>query len=182
MEAAYMFLAIAAACLVGAAVSKQVGMAAPSVALGAAFAFAALEAIELLAKPALGFGLFYPGHAPVTVILFATPAKPAQATAYGVLGGHVAATLASLAQLYAMPETIAFATKTITVGLAVLAMKLGDAVHPPAAAFALAFVGGSKTPMFAAGPLIGCVVLIACQQVWLALPAPAAAAAGKKKA
>ena len=68
---------------------------------------------------------------------------------------------------------MAFASKIITVGLGVLAMKSADAVHPPACAFALAFVGGNKTAMFAAGPLIGCAVLIACQRVWLALPAPA---------
>ena len=173
------FLAIAGACIVGAAVAKQMGMGAPNVAFGAAFAFAMLEGVELLAKPQLGFGLFYPGHAPVTAILFAMPAKPAQATAWGVLGGHVAVTLTSLAQLYLVPDTVAFATKTITVFLAMLAMKLGDAVHPPACAFALAFVGGNKDPMFALGPLIGCIVLIVCQRVWLALPAPADA--GKKE-
>ena len=110
---------------------------------------------------------------PVAVILFAMPSKPAQATAYGVIGGHIAVTLTSVAQLYVMPEQLAFATKIITVGLAVLAMKMGEAVHPPACAFALAFVGGNKGPMFAIGPLIGCAILIACQRIWLALPAPA---------
>ena len=174
------FLVVAVACLVGAAAAKQMGIAPATVALGAAFAFAMLEAADLmLVKPYLGLSAFYPGHAPVTCILFAMPSKPATATAYGVLGGHVAATLSALAQVDFMPEALAFATKVITVGLAVGAMKVGDAVHPPACAFALAFVGGSKGPMFAAGPLIGCAILIASQRIWLALPAPASAA--KKK-
>jgi len=173
------FLATAAAALVGAAVAKQMGIAPLSIALGAAFAFAVLEAVDAGAvKPYLGFSAFYPGHAPVTVILFAMPTKPATATAFAVLGGHVAVTLTGLAQLYLLPASMAFATKVVTVGAAVLAMKASDAVHPPAAAFALAFVGGNKGPMDAVGPLIGCATLIACQRVWLALPE--AAGKGKK--
>ena len=121
------FLVVAVACLVGAAAAKQMGIAPATVALGAAFAFAMLEAADLmLVKPYLGLSAFYPGHAPVTCILFAMPSKPATATAYGVLGGHVAATLSALAQVYFMPEALAFATKVITVGLAVGAMKVGD--------------------------------------------------------
>ena len=50
------------------------------------------------------------------------------------------------------------------VALAVLAMKMSDAVHPPACAFALAFVGGSKGPMFAIGPLIGCATAVTVRQ------------------
>ena len=176
------FGALAAACLVGAYITKQAGSASLSIGLGAAFAFSVLEALDLaVVKPNLGVSCFYPGHAPVTVILFAMPAAPAAATAFKVLGGHCAITATSylLVAMKANLEMLAFASKVLTVGLGVFAMKTADAVHPPAAAFALAFVGGSKDPTFAIGPLIGCAILIACQRVWLELPAPADA--GKKK-
>lgn len=168
------YFAIAAAfALVGAYVTKQAGLAPVSTALGAAFAFAMLEAVDVAIKPTAGFSAFYPGHAPVAVILFAMPPKPATATAFAVFGGHVLVTLTSLLQLYLLPASLMFASKIFTVGLGILAMKSADAVHPPACAFALAFVGGNKTADFAQGPLIGCAVLIACQRIWLALPAPA---------
>lgn len=177
------FAATAAAALVVAAIAKQIGIASLSITAGAVFAFAVLEAVDLGAvKPHLGFSAVYPGHAPVTAILFAMPSKPAIATAFGVMGGHVVVTLTSLAQLYLqplMPETVAFAQRLMTVGAAVLGMSATSAVHPPAAGFALAFVGGNKGPMDTAGPLIGCAILIFCQRIWLVLPERAAA--GKKK-
>ena len=116
------FGALAAACLVGAYITKQAGSASLSIGLGAAFAFSVLEALDLaVVKPNLGVSCFYPGHAPVTVILFAMPAAPAAATAFKVLGGHCAITATSylLVAMKANLEMLAFASKVLTVGLGV---------------------------------------------------------------
>ena len=80
----------------------------------------------------------------VAVILFATPPKNAKATAYSVLGGHLIAAIAALLQLAVLPAAVAFAAKTVIVSLVVLGMKLADAVHPPACAFAMLFVVGKQ--------------------------------------
>mmetsp|Transcript_43479 Transcript_43479/g.98278 ORF Transcript_43479/g.98278 Transcript_43479/m.98278 type:complete len:214 (-) Transcript_43479:472-1113(-) len=144
--------------------------------LGAAASFATLEALDAgLFKP-MGFGCVSGPHAAVAVILFATPPKNAKATAYSVLGGHLIAAIAALLQLAVLPAAVAFAAKTVIVSLVVLGMKLADAVHPPACAFAMLFVVGKQGPMDVIGPLIGCGILVACQQVWLKLPAAASPA------
>ena len=173
------FGALAAACLVGAYITKQAGSASLSIGLGAAFAFSVLEALDLaVVKPNLGVSCFYPGHAPVTVILFAMPAAPAAAT-FKVLGLRYHRDVVPSRRDEGEPRDARLRVEVLTVGLGVFAMKTANAVHPPAAAFALAFVGVSKDTTFAIGPLIGCAILIACQRVWLELPAPADA--GKKK-
>lgn len=181
MEVTACYVAVAVASLLGALVAKQAGIAPLSTALGAAFAFSFLEALDVaVVKPYLGFSSFYPGHAPVAVILFAMPTKTATATAFAVLGGHVLVTLTGLIQLTLLPTSLSFATKIVTVFMGIFAMKAADAVHPPACAFALAFVGGNKSAVDAVGPLIGCAVLILCQRVWLSLPDAAKAAPAKK--
>ena len=120
-----------------------------------------------------------PCVAAVTAILFATPPKDLKATAWSVLGGHVVAVLVALLQLGVLPVEAAFAAKTVIVSLVVLAMKLADAVHPPACAFAFLFVMGKQGPWDAAGPLIGCAILICCQQALLQLPAASVPAVKK---
>lgn len=45
-------------------------------------------------------------------------------------------------------------------------MKSADAVHPPAVSFAFLFVTGGKTYDFAIGPIVGCAVLIAAQELY----------------
>ena len=64
------------------------------------------------------------------------------------------------------PADLSALTKVIAVSLAIGAMKSADAVHPPAVSFAFLFVTGGKTYDFAIGPIIGCAVLIAAQELY----------------
>lgn len=176
------FLAAALAGLAGSYACKQAGQASLATALGACFGFAALELVDAtITKPFLGMPIVVGGHAAVTAILFAAPALPAATTAYKVLGGHIVATIAGLIQLNFIPPDLATLTKTLCITLAVLGQKATDSVHPPACAFAFIFVTGNKGYEFAIGPIVGCAVLIAAQQAWLAVTASGAPAAGKKK-
>ena len=109
-------------------------------------------------------------HAAVTAILFGAPAKGLQDTAIGVLGGHVIAAVLAVLQLKMIPEVAQFASKTLIVAVAVGAQKACGAVHPPAVAIAFVWATSGQTdPMKLVGPLIGCTILIAVQQVWVAL-------------
>ena len=115
-----------------------------------------------------------PPHAAVVAILFAAPAKGATDTAKAVLGGHVAAMAMAILQLKVLPmvPAAAFAAKTVIVALAVGAQKAAGAVHPPAIGIAFIWATtGQDDPMKAVGPLIGCTVLIAVQQLWNELTA-----------
>lgn len=95
-----MFAAAAVVGLAGSIGCKSAGLAAPATALGACFAFAFLELVsEAVAKPYLGFPIVAGGHAAVTCILFAMPKAPMLTTATKVIGGHILATIASIAQL-----------------------------------------------------------------------------------
>lgn len=172
-----MFVGLAILGLIGTYLAKQNGIGELAAALGAATAFAALEAAqEVIFKPQFGLSIVAGGHAAVSTILFATPAKSMADTFYGVVGGHVIATLVGMAQLALAPAALDFATKTVTVTLVILAQKALGAVHPPACAFAFMFVGGGKTYEDAIGPIVGCAVLILLQQGILA-----ATDDGKKK-
>jgi len=157
--------------------SDDFSSAVAALTLGAAASFATLEAANLFVFLPAGFNAVAGGHAAVTAILFCMPPKTATATAYNVLGGHALAALAGVAQLAALPASLAFASKTLITVAIVLAMKSFDAVHPPAAAFGFLAVAGNKGLVDAVGPLLGCAVLIACQQLWLQLPGPKAKAA-----
>ena len=58
--------------------------------------------------------------------------------------------------------------------LAVGAQKAFGAVHPPAVGMAFVWATTGKTDIMGlVGPLIGCAVLIACQQAWITLMADA---------
>lgn len=165
------FTAIAGLALIIAAIAKLRGLSVISSTSGAAASFAALELFdELVSKPKLGFSCFAGGHFAVTVILFATPAKTAKQTAYAVIGGHVLASAVALLHLAALPDVAAFMTKIVLGSAVVAVMSFSGAVHPPACAFAFALVSGNKGVDFTYGPILGCCVLVACQQVWLALP------------
>ena len=64
----------------------------------------------------------------------------------------------------------------VSVALAIFGMKLLDCVHPPAAAYAFfAAVQGFNHPKFVLFPgLLGAVVLVAVQKVYLQLTEPKA--------
>ena len=173
------FLAIAVAALAGGQLVKGlpdwVGNA-----LGAAFAFSILEAVS--ASSIIPYPIVAGGHAAVTAILFATPPKTAIDTARAVLGGHVIAASMALALAHGLPEAAGFAIKTVIVTLAVGAQKAAGAVHPPACALAFMWATSAETsPYKLIGPLIGCSVLIVCQQAWVALGKEAKAEKAKKK-
>ena len=161
-----MFGAIAAACAGLAVMVKDLPPYVTS-ALGAAFAFALLEAAdEFIPYPIVAVP-----HAAVACILFAAPVKAAAETAQGVLGGHVAAAGVAVALLKVkLPAAAAFALKTIAVALAIGVQKALGTVHPPAIGIAFVWAtSGQDDPMKLVGPLIGCCVLIAAQQGWLQL-------------
>ena len=150
-------------------------------ALGSAFAFASLE----VANHFIPYPIVAGGHAAITAILFASPAKGAPAATHvrGVLGGHVIAAGVAIGLAKALPEAAAFATKTVIVTLVIGAQSVAGALHPPACALAFVWATTKETdPMKLVGPLIGCAVLIVCQQVWLVLTAPKAPAPAKDKA
>merc|ERR1719183_2155044 len=158
------FVAIAAAAVV---VGQLVKGLPPFVgtALGAAFAFSVLEAADTF----IPYPIVTGGHAAVTAILFATPLKsaPVAAVAKGVIGGHVIAAGAAIGLAMGLPQSAAFAIKTVIVTLAVGAQSAAAAVHPPACALAFVWATTAETDATKlVGPLIGCAVLIACQQVW----------------
>lgn len=162
------FAAVALVGFVGSFASA--GIKPLSIALGATAGFAALELADAaIFKPQFGLSVVVGGHAAVATILFAAPAKPLQATMYSVVGGHVCAVVASMVQLAFLPEQLAFAAKTMTVALVILAQTAAGAVHPPATAFAFLFVAGNKGYDFAYGPIVGCVLLVLFQQAWLSV-------------
>lgn len=176
MSTLVQFGALAAACA-GAGVFVKGVPPFVTAALGAAFAFSVLE----VADQFIPYPIVAGGHAAVTAILFATPPKSATATATAVLGGHVIAAGVALAQTKLLPEAAAFAVKTLVVMLAVGAQKAADAVHPPACALAFAWATSKQTdPLALLGPLIGCAVLIGCQQAWVQMTAAPAKGKGKK--
>ena len=161
------FIAVAAV----AALAGVVGRGLPVFvvnALGAAFAFSCLEVANHFIPHPLVAG----GHAAIAAILFASPAKGAPAATHvrGVLGGHVIAAGVAIGLAKALPEAAAFATKTVIVTLVIGAQSAAGALHPPACALAFVWATTKETdPMKLVGPLIGCAVLIVCQQVWLVL-------------
>ena len=167
-----LFFALAAAGMAGAYLTKQNGMATASLTLAAAASFATLEGADALVKSSIGQSIVAGGQGAVTVILFATPAAEMTVTAKKVLGGHVVAAACALAQMAALPSALAFASKTVLVGAIIAASKAADTVHPPACAFGLLFYGASKGWYDTVGPLVGCALLIGCQQVWLGMPGP----------
>ncbi len=175
------FIAVAAVAAVAGVATAGRGVPAFVVsAMGAAFAFSSLE----VANHFIPYPIVAGGHAAITAILFASPAKGASAATHlrGVLGGHVIAGGLAIGLAKALPEAAAFATKTVIVTLVIGAQSAAGALHPPACALAFVWATTKETdPMKLVGPLIGCAVLIVCQQVWLVLTAPKAPAAAKDK-
>lgn len=160
-----MFAVIAASCLGLAAVGSALPAYVKS-ALGAAAAFAILEA----ADPLIPYPIVAGPHAAVAAILFAAPAAPLQKTAMSVLGGHVLAAGVAILQVKFLPPAAAVAMKTLVVCLAIGAQKAAGAVHPPAVGMAFVWATtGIDDPLKLVGPLIGCVILLVVQQIWLAL-------------
>lgn len=175
---AQLFAAAASVCLaVGIATKSSSLPAYVGSALGAAFAFSVLE----LAAGSIPYPILAGPHAAVAAILFAAPAKGMKDTAVAVLGGHLVAMGIALLQVKYLPAQAAFAAKTIVVMLAVGAQKALGAVHPPAVAVAFIWAtSGQDDPLKVVGPLIGCAILVVCQQVWLKLTVPTPAGKAKK--
>ena len=102
------------------------------------------------------------------------PKAPASSTKAVVLGHLVGGAVAvTVNQFLAKGDPMA---PGVSVALAIFGMKLLDCVHPPAAAYAFfAAVQGFNHPKFVLFPgLLGAVVLVAVQKVYLQLTEPKA--------
>ena len=157
MSTAPLFAVVAAVCIAASVGAKGLPDAVKSF-LGAAAAFAALEAADEF----IPYPIVAGPHAAVAAILFAAPAMPLQKALMGVLGGHVIAMAVAIGQVMFLPEVAKWAAKTAIVAAAIGAQKAAGAVHPPACGVAFVWAtSGQGDPMKGIGPLIGCVILIA---------------------
>ena len=162
-----LFAAIAAGCI-GVSVAVKGLPDAVKSCLGAAAAFAVLEAADTV----IPYPVVAGPHAAVAAILFAAPAMPLQKAIMGVIGGHIVAMVVSIGQVMFLPEAAKWAAKTTIVAAAIGAQKAAGTVHPPACGIAFVWAtSGQDDPMKAIGPLIGCCLLIAVKYTIVALTA-----------
>jgi len=115
----------------------------------------------------------------VAVLLFCLPNAPASSARAVILGHLVGGAVAvGINQVLAKGDPLA---PGAAVAVAITGMKLLDCVHPPAAAYAFfAAVQGFAHPKFVLFPgLLGAVVLVAVQKVYLAAVGSGGAAKAK---
>eukprot|EP00320_Phaeocystis_rex_P020225 CAMPEP_0119062594 /NCGR_PEP_ID=MMETSP1178-20130426/6145_1 /TAXON_ID=33656 /ORGANISM="unid sp, Strain CCMP2000" /LENGTH=162 /DNA_ID=CAMNT_0007043893 /DNA_START=87 /DNA_END=575 /DNA_ORIENTATION=+ len=155
--------------------SAQAGIGA---ALGFLALYAASQALPMLPGDVK---IMCPPLGAVAVLLFCLPKAPASAT-YSVILGHLVggAVAVGINQLLTKGDPMA---PGLAVALTIFGMKLFDCVHPPAAAYAFfAAVQGFDHPKFVLFPgLLGAVVLVVVQKVYLQLIATAAPKSEAKK-
>ena len=97
------------------------------------------------------------------------------------VSGAVLVLLLGVATLAGAQKRRGANTFVFVVMLAVGAQKALGAVHPPAVAMAFIWAtSGQDDPLKGVGPLIGCAILVVCQQVWLELTGPTPAGKAKK--
>uniref|UniRef100_A0A7S0EW41 HPP transmembrane region domain-containing protein n=1 Tax=Phaeocystis antarctica TaxID=33657 RepID=A0A7S0EW41_9EUKA len=142
--------------------------------IGAALGFLALYATSQVLPMLPGdVKVMCPPLGAVAVLLFCLPKAPASST-YAVIIGHLVggAVAVGVNQVLAKGDPMA---PGVAVALAIFGMKLFDCVHPPAAAYAFfAAVQGFDHPKYVLFPgLLGAVVLVVVQKVYLSLTATA---------
>ena len=125
-----------------------------------------------------GLGCLCPPLGAVAVLLFCLPTAPASQPR-AVVVGHAVSSVAALCVVVAKPALTAIVPKVIgapglAATLAVVAMKVVGAVHPPAAAYAFLFAmqGWGLKELLAPG-LLGAGILVGVQKAYFALMEPA---------